>query len=159
MINNHDDTREKITLDELDQITQDKYYANKSKKHYYAFFKIRTVLTPLIKIQRALKPCEIVRNILDNKKNSDSANPFVVGLDVKSSVKYYLKELLKIGLVEKDENGYYRLTYRVIPPWPEKDVGFYLNPDKPDLAVVLPLLVIIRDSCDQLLEYFQEGGA
>ncbi|MBA3045788.1 MAG: hypothetical protein FP824_06200 [Euryarchaeota archaeon] len=146
------DFRKEITFDELDQMTLDKYYENKSSRHNSAVFKIREILMALIMLGHAVKPSEIVKVIRDRSKRFEK--DYRPGADVKSQVKYYLKELVKIEIVEKDCDGYYRLAYKVIPSLPDDDIGFYLKRENPDPSVIVSMLEVIIDYCERLKEYY-----
>ena len=154
MIIDSEDPREKITLQDLIELAKEKYYVNKSKRHPKAFLKAKSIICGLAIQNQWLSPKEIANSIERNKNNPNLVHQLVVGKELKSQVRYYLNELIDIEIVEKKEK-YYRLVYKVIPSWPEKDISFYLKSDKPDLSVILPLLEIIRGSCDQLIDYFQ----
>ena len=153
------DPRPKITIFELLQIVRDLYYLQKKTRHDSKFVNIKLILIAFTLINKPAYPSEIANSVREQKKKFPRDKE-KASVDIKSQVKYYLKELTKIGVVEKNlDTGQYHLAYKIIPPPLEKNLEYYTKHDTTDLSVVVPLLETIRDCCEQLIEYFQKEVA
>ena len=145
------ESRKKITFDDLVQTTLDEYFKIKSSRHEFTVFKIREILMAFTLLSHPVRPSDITKFIRDRSKRfvKDSK----LGADIKSQIKYYLKELVKIKTVERDCDGYYRLAYKVIPSLPE-DIEFHLKRKEPDPSDIVSSLDVIINYCERLKEHY-----
>jgi len=155
MYNTND--RPQITLHKFIQLTRERYYRIKKKKHNSKFSNLKFVLIALVLLNRPVRPNEIEEFITRNKGKSQYRQNYTVWDNVHDQVKYYLAQLIKekIDIAQKLDNGDYQLKYRVIPPPIKMDLDFYKEHDELDLLFIIQSLQDIRERCRIMLEVLQ----